>query len=173
MAQWRKNMYMLFIWAFVMFLNKNAALNEGVVTFCTLLHMLTVLSVLPESCCCPSRLQWCSRWHPRPRQWVHWTGHFLRRLSQTSAPAPPQEWKPDPTKTTASSLTCAWLPKLWTVNVCSFYGEKENKYIMSHTFTEWLWKSVMMISLFLLTAAKCGPSGEEIQSKYQTFHWHF
>lgn len=28
------------------------------------------------------------------------------------------------------------------------------------TLTEWLWKSVTMISLFLLTAAKCGPSGQ-------------
>lgn len=35
------------------------------------------------------------------------------------------------------------------------------KRIMSSTLTEWLWKSVTMISLFLFTAAKCGPSGQK------------
>lgn len=29
------------------------------------------------------------------------------------------------------------------------------------TLTEWLWKSVMIISLLLLTAAKCGPTWKE------------
>lgn len=115
------------------------------------LHLISKCSNLkrlsPVFCCCPSRLRWCSRLRPRPLQWERWTGRCLRRGSQIWTKTLHLRCRPRTGHHTGlegpNTAPTYW--NLWELLESSF------------TFTEWLWKSVTIISFLLFTATKWGP----------------
>lgn len=114
-------------------------------------------AAVPVFCCCPSQLQWCFRWRPQPHQWEHWTARCLphesriwtRTLHLHCTPGTESQWKYS-VNNVAAHFDPNNAENGWTV-----YPYEGIQHTL--TFTEWLWKSVTIISFLLFTATKCGP----------------
>ena len=117
----------------------------------------------PVFCCCPSQLQWCFRWRPQPHQWEHWTARCLPRESRIWTRTLHLHCTPGTGSQRKHSVNnvAAHVDPNHTENGRTVYpceGILHSRISRaSLTFTEWLWKSVTIISFLLFTATKCGP----------------